>query len=205
MVDPDVPVSGADFEAPDPVWLQSPTQRPHPPIWIGGNGKAALRRVVEYGSGWMPIIAPAGMASVIRTAAIENARQFAGAIDQLKDQMDEAGRDPSSLDVQVVCRPSTSTTTRRCNMPATSSMSWPASERTGRSCRSTDRTRRPPLTSSRPSRRPSLPVDDAGRNAVAENRPKSRHGVTHGEAAAVGSHRTEGTPAPASRSSRRWS
>ena len=105
MVDPDVPVSGADFEAPDPVWLQSPTQRPHPPIWIGGNGKAALRRVVEYGSGWMPIIAPAGMASVIRTAAIENARQFAGALDQLKDQMDEAGRDPSSLDVQVVCPP----------------------------------------------------------------------------------------------------
>jgi len=179
-VDPDVPVSGADFEAPDPVWLQSPTQRPHPPIWIGGNGKAALRRVVEYGSGWMPIIAPAGMASVIRTAAIENARQFAGALDQLKDQMDEAGRDPSS-------------------------MSWPASERTGRSCRSTDRTRRPPLTSSRPSGRPSLPVDDAGRNAVAENRPKSRHGVTYGEAAAVSGHRPEGTPAPASRSSRRWS
>jgi probable F420-dependent oxidoreductase len=104
-VDPDVPVSGADFEAPGPVWLQSPVQRPHPPIWIGGNGKAALRRVVEYGSGWMPIIAPAGMATSIRTAPIQTACQFAHAVDELRNRIDDAGRDPASLDVQVVCPP----------------------------------------------------------------------------------------------------
>jgi alkanesulfonate monooxygenase SsuD/methylene tetrahydromethanopterin reductase-like flavin-dependent oxidoreductase (luciferase family) len=31
-----------------------PCQRPHPPIWFGGNSTAALRRVARYGSGWMP-------------------------------------------------------------------------------------------------------------------------------------------------------
>jgi probable F420-dependent oxidoreductase len=102
-VDPDVPVSGADFEAHGPVWLQRPVQRPHPPIWIGGNGKAALRRIVEYGTGWMPIIAPLGMAATIRTAPIEDARQFSTALYELRDEMQDAGRDPSSLDVQVVC------------------------------------------------------------------------------------------------------
>jgi probable F420-dependent oxidoreductase len=31
-----------------------PVQRPRPPIWIGGSGKPALRRVAERGDGWIP-------------------------------------------------------------------------------------------------------------------------------------------------------
>jgi probable F420-dependent oxidoreductase len=31
-----------------------PVQRPHPPLWFGGNSTAALRRVARYGTGWMP-------------------------------------------------------------------------------------------------------------------------------------------------------
>ena len=77
--DPETPVSGKGFTATSPMWLQPPVQRPHPPIWIGGNTAAAIRRVVQYGSGWMPIIAPAGMASAIGTAAVENADQFGAA------------------------------------------------------------------------------------------------------------------------------
>jgi probable F420-dependent oxidoreductase len=32
-----------------------PQQRPHPPIWIGGNSLRALRRTVRLGTGWHPI------------------------------------------------------------------------------------------------------------------------------------------------------
>jgi alkanesulfonate monooxygenase SsuD/methylene tetrahydromethanopterin reductase-like flavin-dependent oxidoreductase (luciferase family) len=78
-------------------------QRPHPPIWIGGNTAASLRRVVEHGSGWMPLIAPAGMASVIGTAALEDARQFGTRLGRLRDALADAGRDPQTLDVQVIC------------------------------------------------------------------------------------------------------
>ncbi|MCU1426830.1 MAG: putative F420-dependent oxidoreductase, Rv2161c family [Actinomycetia bacterium] len=31
-----------------------PAQQPRPPIWVGGYGKPALRRVAERGDGWIP-------------------------------------------------------------------------------------------------------------------------------------------------------
>jgi probable F420-dependent oxidoreductase len=36
-----------------------PVQKPHPPIWIGGHSKPALRRVAKYGDGWHPVGATA--------------------------------------------------------------------------------------------------------------------------------------------------
>ncbi|MBB3749658.1 putative F420-dependent oxidoreductase [Mycolicibacterium sp. BK634] len=101
--DPETPVSGKGFSATSPMWLQPPVQRPHPPIWIGGNTAASVRRVVQYGSGWMPLIAPAGMASAIGTAALEDAAQFGAQLTRLRDALADAGRDPLSLDVQVIC------------------------------------------------------------------------------------------------------
>jgi probable F420-dependent oxidoreductase len=32
-----------------------PIQKPHPPIWVGGHSRAALRRTVELGAAWHPI------------------------------------------------------------------------------------------------------------------------------------------------------
>jgi probable F420-dependent oxidoreductase len=31
-------------------------QKPHPPVWVGGNSEAALRRAVRFGQGWHPIL-----------------------------------------------------------------------------------------------------------------------------------------------------
>lgn len=35
--------------------LPHPVQKPHPPLWIGGHSRAALRRVAQYGDGWHPV------------------------------------------------------------------------------------------------------------------------------------------------------
>ncbi|MEO6718200.1 MAG: TIGR03619 family F420-dependent LLM class oxidoreductase [Novosphingobium sp.] len=34
-------------------FLPKPVQKPHLPIWIGGDSKPALRRVAKFGSGWI--------------------------------------------------------------------------------------------------------------------------------------------------------
>lgn len=32
-----------------------PVQKPHPPIWVGGHSRAALRRTARHGDGWHPV------------------------------------------------------------------------------------------------------------------------------------------------------
>ncbi len=38
----------------DVVIEPKPLQKPYPPIFIGGNSKAAMRRAAEHGDGWIP-------------------------------------------------------------------------------------------------------------------------------------------------------
>lgn len=42
----------------DVAFEPRPVQRPHPPIWIGGDADAALRRAARFGSGWWPFLTP---------------------------------------------------------------------------------------------------------------------------------------------------
>jgi len=62
-----------------------PLQKPHPPIWIGGNSPAAFRRAAEFADAWHPSHRP-----VEEIAA--GARQF-------KALAKARGRDPKSLEI----------------------------------------------------------------------------------------------------------
>lgn len=104
-LDPATPRSGPGYGAVGEVFGQRPVQRPHPPLWIGGNSRAALRRVAQFGNGWMPLIVDRAMAASIRTDAIETAEQFSARLAELHGRLAAAGRDPDSVDVQVVCPP----------------------------------------------------------------------------------------------------
>ena len=54
-----------------------PLQVPHPPIHVGGNGPAALRRVLRVGAGWhLTRLSPDGVAG--RVAALRQALTLAG-------------------------------------------------------------------------------------------------------------------------------
>jgi probable F420-dependent oxidoreductase len=43
---------GEFFRFDDLGFQPKPVQKPHPPIWVGGNSPGAFRRVVTYGDGW---------------------------------------------------------------------------------------------------------------------------------------------------------
>jgi probable F420-dependent oxidoreductase len=56
-----------------------PIQQPHPPIWVGGNTRAALRRAACWGDGWQPL--------ALSPEALHHK------LDQLRALMADAGRD----------------------------------------------------------------------------------------------------------------
>jgi alkanesulfonate monooxygenase SsuD/methylene tetrahydromethanopterin reductase-like flavin-dependent oxidoreductase (luciferase family) len=66
-----------------------PVQRPHPPIWVGGHTKAAIRRAALLGDGWHPI--------GLRPPAGLYPDEFAKAAAALRSQAQAAGRDPEAI------------------------------------------------------------------------------------------------------------
>jgi probable F420-dependent oxidoreductase len=74
------------------VMLPRPHQRPHPPIWIGGNSTAALRRVARHAQGWMPFPAQPNEAVAVRTASIRTIDELAARIDMLRAEAAAVGR-----------------------------------------------------------------------------------------------------------------
>lgn len=45
---------GEFYQIPKSIFLPKPVQKPRPPIWIGGNSAAAIRRAAQIGDGWHP-------------------------------------------------------------------------------------------------------------------------------------------------------
>ena len=95
----DVTVDGKHFTAQGITAHPRPVSVPHPPIWIGGNTAAARTRVAAHGQGWCPFRAPAMLAQTARTAALESLADLAAGIGDLRRRLEEAGRDPSTVDV----------------------------------------------------------------------------------------------------------
>jgi probable F420-dependent oxidoreductase len=51
---PEPAFQGDRIHLSDVVFSPQPAQKPHPPIWIGGRSRRAIRRAVELGDGWHP-------------------------------------------------------------------------------------------------------------------------------------------------------
>jgi probable F420-dependent oxidoreductase len=72
----------------------------HVPIWIGGNAAITLRRVARVGDGWNPFPASAQLAKTARTRRLETLDELASMLDDLWREVESAGRDPATIDVQ---------------------------------------------------------------------------------------------------------
>jgi probable F420-dependent oxidoreductase len=71
----------------------------HVPIWIGGNSARSRLRVARRGDGWNPFPAPVWLAKTARTKALETLDDLAPMVDHLRRATEEAGRDPTTIDV----------------------------------------------------------------------------------------------------------
>jgi probable F420-dependent oxidoreductase len=68
-----------------------PVQKPHPPIWVGGHSKAALRRAARLGDGWHPVGANA--------AVPLPPSELRALLDELYRLTEAEGRDPKALTI----------------------------------------------------------------------------------------------------------
>ncbi|HXZ01893.1 MAG TPA: LLM class F420-dependent oxidoreductase [Stellaceae bacterium] len=77
----------------DPVWLYpKPKQKPHPPLFLGGETDYTLKRVVEFCDGWFPRPARSGW-------------EPKSAVARLREAALAGGRDPRSLSITVFGAP----------------------------------------------------------------------------------------------------
>ena len=81
------------FTADGNVMQPVPRTRPHPPLLIGGNSIAAIRRAVTMADGWVPMPSPASAARLLRTPGIETIDDLAARVTIATEMAEESGRE----------------------------------------------------------------------------------------------------------------
>lgn len=94
--------AGPHFPAYGHSMLPRPSQNPYPPVWVGGNSRAARRRVVHLADGWIPFEQTA--ASAERTGSPQlDFDSLGGQIAEISEAREAAGR-PKAFDVCFIPR-----------------------------------------------------------------------------------------------------
>ena len=75
----------------DISFLPKPVQKPHPPSWVGGESRPALRRTAELADGWYPL----GSNSTFPMGTPE---QLKAGLERLAGYAELFGRDPSTIE-----------------------------------------------------------------------------------------------------------
>jgi alkanesulfonate monooxygenase SsuD/methylene tetrahydromethanopterin reductase-like flavin-dependent oxidoreductase (luciferase family) len=69
-------------------------QKPHPPIWVGGESGPALRRTARIGDAWYPI-------GTNPQNPLDSLKRFKAQVDRLRKMTSEAGRDPKAVGLSL--------------------------------------------------------------------------------------------------------
>jgi probable F420-dependent oxidoreductase len=76
----------------DIFFAPKPVQKPHPPIWIGGESMPAIRRAARLGDAWYPI-------GCNPHHPLDTIAKFSAGLDRLKAEAEKIDRDPASIDL----------------------------------------------------------------------------------------------------------
>jgi probable F420-dependent oxidoreductase len=85
----DLAWQGSGFSARGVRLRPLPPSGRRPPVWVGGNSRAAMRRAARF-EGWAPFHTGGGLARAARTAAIEKPEQLAEAVRFVRSCRDAA-------------------------------------------------------------------------------------------------------------------
>lgn len=79
----------------DIVFEPKPLQKPHPPIWVGGESAGAIRRAITYGDVWYP-------GNNSQTMPLDTPARLAAGIKSVRERAEKSGRDPKSLGMALL-------------------------------------------------------------------------------------------------------
>lgn len=80
-----VSFNGKHFQLKNATLKSKPFQKPHPPLWIGGNSEAIRAIVAEIGDGWIPVL--------------PTPKQLITGVTDIEERMRNFGRSPEKLRV----------------------------------------------------------------------------------------------------------
>ena len=89
--------SGKYYHFQDVHFSPKVIQKPHPPIWVGGESPRAIRRAAELGNGWFPI-------DCNPTFPLMTLEQVKSGIARFHRQVEKAGRGPADLKVGYIAQ-----------------------------------------------------------------------------------------------------
>ena len=72
------------------LFAPKPVQKPHPPIWVGGESGPALRRAARLGSAWYPI-------GTNPAHPLDSLARYRAGLARLEKAAHDAGRDPRTI------------------------------------------------------------------------------------------------------------
>src|ERR1700730_3593215 len=78
------------------VFDPKPVQKPHPPIWVGGESGPALRRTAKLGDAWYPI-------GTNPAFPLDSLARFKASAARLRKMTEEAGRKPDAVELALRC------------------------------------------------------------------------------------------------------
>ena len=84
---------GKYIDFPPLICAPKPVQKPHPPIFVGGELDAAARRIANYGDGWLP--------RARNTSQYQDPGKLSSARRHIEELMTARGRDISNLNVTM--------------------------------------------------------------------------------------------------------
>jgi len=79
----------------DVLFYPKPVQKPHPPIWIGGESPPALRRTIRFADAWYP-------GNNSQTMPLDTPARLAAGIAHVHKACAAAGRDPATMEVALL-------------------------------------------------------------------------------------------------------